>query len=127
VRTLLSTLTPYKKNAAGQLQVAAAKPSPTSAEILRNKMAFFSAVSQPVRINARVFLGLEPTVAIAAVAEVSPGKEEEEKKGGEEERERRSAESGMKTSGSGEKIQDEVLAECSRRKKDKKQPVVKVC
>ena len=36
------------------------KPSPTSVEITRNRMAFFSAVAQPVRIDARVFLGLDP-------------------------------------------------------------------
>ena len=37
------------------------KPSPSSsAEIMRNRMAFFSVPSQPVRINAKAFLGLEP-------------------------------------------------------------------
>lgn len=33
----------------------------SSAAIMRNRMAFFSVPSQPVRINARAFLGLEPT------------------------------------------------------------------
>ena len=37
------------------------KPVLSSAEIMRSRMAFFSVPSQPVRINARAFLGLEPT------------------------------------------------------------------
>jgi len=36
------------------------KPVQSSSQILRNRMAFFSVPSQPVRINARAFLGLEP-------------------------------------------------------------------
>ena len=52
-----------------------AKPSPTSQEIMRNRMAFFNAVSEPVRIDARSFLGLRLP---------SPEPEEEEKKESEE-------------------------------------------
>ena len=37
------------------------KSIPSSAAIMRNRMAFFSVPSQPVRINARAFLGLEST------------------------------------------------------------------
>jgi len=37
------------------------KPVQSTAEIMRSRMAFFSVPSQPVRINARAFLGLEPT------------------------------------------------------------------
>ncbi|KAK2182205.1 hypothetical protein NP493_363g01001 [Ridgeia piscesae] len=36
------------------------KPSPTSVEMMRNRMSFFSAVSEPVRIDAHEFLGLAP-------------------------------------------------------------------
>ena len=39
-----------------------AKSILSSAEIMRNRMAFFSVPSQPVRINARAFLGLESTL-----------------------------------------------------------------
>ena len=37
------------------------KSYPSSTAIMRNRMAFFSVPSQPVRINARAFLGLETT------------------------------------------------------------------
>jgi len=47
----------------------------SSAAIMRNRMAFFSVPSQPVRINARAFLGLEPTPPSQPV-------EEEEKEDG---------------------------------------------
>lgn len=36
------------------------KPSPTSVEMMRNRMSFFSTVSEPVRIDAHEFLGLIP-------------------------------------------------------------------
>ena len=36
------------------------KPSPTTAAIMKNRMAFFSVVSEPVRIDAQSFLGLRP-------------------------------------------------------------------
>ena len=63
------------------------KSVPSSAEIMRNRMAFFSVPSQPVRINARAFLGLEPNVQKPPEVEqevevkADPGKplEEEEK------------------------------------------------
>jgi len=53
-----------KQSAAQFVSVSTqAKPSLSSAEIMRNRMAFFSVPSQPVRINAKAFLGLEPPPA----------------------------------------------------------------
>ena len=47
---------------------ADAKPSPTSNAIMRNKMAFFSTVTQPVRIDAMAFFGLSPQPLSLGVA-----------------------------------------------------------
>ena len=41
------------------------KPSPTSVEMMRNRMSFFSTVSEPVRIDAHEFLGLIPPAKLA--------------------------------------------------------------
>ena len=77
-----STLSPLQ---AGSVYTQS-KPSPSSTEIMRNRMAFFSVPSQPVRINAKAFLGLEAPppsvpleeqeVAVTDVSKKPPDKEE---------------------------------------------------
>ena len=64
-----STLSPLQ---AASIQTQP-KASPSSTEIMRNRMAFFSVPSQPVRINAKAFLGLEP-VPPSEPAEKQEGK-----------------------------------------------------
>ena len=61
-------MTSSRRQLAAPARAADAKPSPTSNAIMRNKMAFFSTVTQPVRIDAMAFFGLSPQPLSLGVA-----------------------------------------------------------